>query len=115
MPPDRSGNTHRRSPPPGGFVPPSGLRRAGGLSTQGVNGEPAPRAMTAFLGFGTALPEHVIGQEAAQAALGRLWPRLRAGAASAETVTRHTVESLERIIERRSVGEAMQLYARHAP
>ena len=71
--------------------------------------------MTAFMGFGTALPEYVIGPEAAQVALGRLWPRLRAGAASAELVTRHAVEPLERVIQRRSVGEAMGLYAHHAP
>src|SRR5437763_6510990 len=71
--------------------------------------------MTAFLGFGTALPEHVIGPEAAQEVLGRLWPRLRAGAAGAEVVTRHAVEPLERVIQRRSVGEAMGLYADHAP
>jgi predicted naringenin-chalcone synthase len=71
--------------------------------------------MTAFLGFGTALPEHVVGPEAARDALGRLWPRLKAGAAGAELVTRHTVEPLERVIERRSVGEAMRLYTQHAP
>src|SRR5919198_5568917 len=71
--------------------------------------------MTTFLGFGTALPKHVIGPEAAQQALGRLWPRLRAGAASTEMVTRHAVEPLERVMERRSVGEAMRLYAEHAP
>jgi predicted naringenin-chalcone synthase len=71
--------------------------------------------MTAFLGFGTALPEHVVGPEAAREALGRLWPRLKAGAAAAELVTRHTVQPLERVIERRSVGEAMRLYAQHAP
>src|SRR2546430_669716 len=71
--------------------------------------------MTSFLGFGTALPEHVIGPEAAQQALATLWPRLRAGAAVAEIVTRHTVVPLDRVIERRSVGEAMRLYAEHAP
>jgi predicted naringenin-chalcone synthase len=71
--------------------------------------------MTAFLGFGTALPEHVVGPEAAREALGRLWPRLKAATAGAELVTRHTVEPLERVIEHRSVGEAMRLYAEHAP
>jgi predicted naringenin-chalcone synthase len=71
--------------------------------------------MTAFLGFGTALPEHVIAPEQARQALGTLWPRLRVGAAAGEMVTRHTVESLDRVIARRSVGEAMRLYAEHAP
>jgi alkylresorcinol/alkylpyrone synthase len=70
---------------------------------------------SAFLGFGTALPEHVVGPEAAREALGRLWPRLKAGAAVAELVTRHTVEPLERVIEHRSLGEAMRLYTQHAP
>jgi alkylresorcinol/alkylpyrone synthase len=70
---------------------------------------------TAFLGFGTAVPEHLIEPEAALEMLGRLWPRLRAGAATAELVTRHSVEPLDRVVQRRSVGEAMALYAQHAP
>ncbi|MBO0685740.1 MAG: type III polyketide synthase [Candidatus Dormibacteraeota bacterium] len=72
------------------------------------------RPEAAFLGFGTALPEHTISPEAAQATLGRLWPRLRA-AAGGELVTRHSVEPLERVVERRSLGEAMSAYAVHAP
>jgi alkylresorcinol/alkylpyrone synthase len=71
-----------------------------------------------FLGFGTALPEHQVTPEVAQLTLGRLWPRLRAGAAGAAgagEATRYTVEPLERVIAPHSLGEAMRIYAHHAP
>lgn len=70
---------------------------------------------SALLGFGTALPEHRIPPGLAQQTLARLWPRLRAGAAGAEEVTRYTVEPLERVIAPHSLGDAMRLYEQHAP
>jgi predicted naringenin-chalcone synthase len=70
--------------------------------------------VSAFLGFGTALPEHVVEPEASLSALQHLWPRLRTIAA-AEAVTRYTVEPLAEVVRSRSLGEAMQIYAEHAP
>jgi alkylresorcinol/alkylpyrone synthase len=66
------------------------------------------------LGFGTALPEHVIPPEASHATLSALWPRLKAAAAGHD-VTRYAVEPLERVVEHRALGDAMRLYADHAP
>ncbi|MBJ7597931.1 MAG: type III polyketide synthase [Candidatus Nephthysia bennettiae] len=70
--------------------------------------------MSAFLGFGTALPEHVVEPAAAVASLRRVWPRLPAASPS-DAVTRHTVEPLEGVLSRRTLSQAMRAYADHAP
>ena len=70
--------------------------------------------MSAFLGFGTALPEHVVDPETSLAVLSRIWPRLRT-VATTEAVTRRTVEPLDRILGPRTIGETMRSYAVHAP
>ena len=70
--------------------------------------------MSAFLGFGTALPEHVARPGPTLAALRSVWPRLRT-AVEPEPVTRYTVEPMERVIRPRTLGEAMRIYAEHAP
>lgn len=70
--------------------------------------------MSLFLGFGTALPEHVVHPDASLDALRRVWPRLRTIAAP-EAVTRYTVEPLELATRSRTLGEAMRLYEQHAP
>ena len=69
--------------------------------------------MTAFLGFGTALPGHVVTPEESLAALTRLWPRL--GRAAAEPVTRHIAQPLEEALRPRSLGERMHVYRDLAP
>lgn len=70
--------------------------------------------MSAFLGFGTALPEYAATPERSLAALSRIWPRLRAAGAH-EVVSRHTAEPLERVLEPRSFDDRMRAYALHAP
>ena len=70
--------------------------------------------MSAFLGFGTALPEHVLEPETSLSALQHVWPRLRTIVA-AEAVTRYLVEPLEEVVRNRTLGEAMRTYAEHAP
>jgi alkylresorcinol/alkylpyrone synthase len=70
--------------------------------------------VSAFLGFGTALPEHVVDAQASFAALQHIWPRLRTATAP-EVATRYTVEPLENVIRNRSLGNAMRSYAEHAP
>jgi len=75
-----------------------------------VNGQ---TAVTSFLGFGTALPEHTIDGEASLAALSVYWPRLRG--ATPEPLTRHLVAPVEWLLRPRSLGETMRAYAEHAP
>ncbi|MDQ6772884.1 MAG: type III polyketide synthase [Candidatus Dormibacteraeota bacterium] len=70
--------------------------------------------MSAFLGFGTALPEHVVTPEESLLALSGVFPRLR-GVVPTETVTRRTAQPLSRVMEARSLDESMALYAEHAP
>jgi predicted naringenin-chalcone synthase len=70
--------------------------------------------VSAFLGFGTALPEHVVEPAAVVAALKRIWPRLPA-ASPADAVTRHMVQSLDDVLSHRTLGQAMSAYAEHAP
>jgi predicted naringenin-chalcone synthase len=70
--------------------------------------------VSAFLGFGTALPEHVVSPEVSLAVLRNVWPRLRTGAAG-EAVTRHIVEPLDQVLRPRSLSQAMRSYAEHAP
>jgi predicted naringenin-chalcone synthase len=70
--------------------------------------------VSAFLGFGTALPEHVVEPAAAVAALRRVWPRLPP-APTSDAVTRHTVQPLDQVLSRRTLSEAMRAYADHAP
>jgi len=70
--------------------------------------------VSAFLGFGTALPEHVVDPAAAIAALKRVWPRLPA-ASPTDAVTRHTVQPLEDLLRPRTLSGAMRDYADHAP
>ncbi|MGH7776116.1 MAG: type III polyketide synthase [Candidatus Dormibacterales bacterium] len=69
--------------------------------------------MARFLGFGTALPEHVVTPEESLAALATLWPRL--GRAAPEPVTRHIAQPLEEVLSPRSLGERMRAYKEIAP
>jgi alkylresorcinol/alkylpyrone synthase len=68
---------------------------------------------SAFLGFGTALPEHTIDAEASVALLGAIWPRLRG--ATPEPLTRHLVAPVDWLLRPRTLGETMRVYAEHAP
>lgn len=70
-------------------------------------------AVSAFRGFGTALPEHTIDGAQTLALLGTFWPRLRG--ATPEPVTRHMVAPADWLMEPRSLGETMRLYGEHAP
>jgi alkylresorcinol/alkylpyrone synthase len=74
---------------------------------------PAAPAPAAFLGFGTALPEHTIDEEGSRSMLGAIWPRLRA--ATSEPMTRHLVAPVEWLLRPRPLGETMRVYAEHAP
>jgi alkylresorcinol/alkylpyrone synthase len=67
--------------------------------------------LSAFLGFGTALPEHTVDEAETLAALAAIWPRLRF--ASPEPVTRHVVAPVEWLLRPRSLGETMRAYAEH--
>jgi alkylresorcinol/alkylpyrone synthase len=67
----------------------------------------------AFLGFGTALPEHTIDGEASLSLLSAYWPRLRG--ATPEPLTRHLVAPVEWLLQARTLGETMRAYAEHAP
>ena len=67
---------------------------------------------SAFLGFGTALPEHTIDGETSLSVLSAYWPRLR-GVIS-EPLTRHLVAPIEWLLRTRSLGETMRAYAEHA-
>jgi alkylresorcinol/alkylpyrone synthase len=67
----------------------------------------------AFLGFGTALPEHTIDGSASAALLSALWPRLRG--ATPEPLTRHLVAPVEWLLRPRPLSETMRVYAEHAP
>jgi alkylresorcinol/alkylpyrone synthase len=69
--------------------------------------------MSAFLGFGTALPEHTVDGAASAALLGELWPRLRG--ATPELITRHVVAPVDWLLTPRPLGETMRAYAEHAP
>lgn len=68
--------------------------------------------MSAFLGFGTALPEHTVDGASTLAPLRQLWPRLRA--ATSEPLTRHLVAPIEWLVRPRPLGETMRAYAHHA-
>jgi len=69
-----------------------------------------------FLGFGVAFPEHSFSTTESREALRRIWPRLRqAGGVEPGPGVRHTVEPLERVIAAHGLGDAMKLYAQHAP
>jgi predicted naringenin-chalcone synthase len=70
--------------------------------------------VSAFLGFGTALPEHAAEPAKATAALRRVWPRLPA-ASAADSATRYTVQPLDEVMRSRTLTEAMHIYADHAP
>jgi alkylresorcinol/alkylpyrone synthase len=67
----------------------------------------------AFLGFGTALPEHTIDSSTSAALLSALWPRLRG--ATPEPLTRHLVAPVEWLLRPRPLSETMRVYAEHAP
>lgn len=69
--------------------------------------------ISAFLGFGTALPEHTIDSAETMALLATLWPRLRA--ATPEPLTRHLVAPADWLVQPRPLGESMRVYADHAP
>jgi alkylresorcinol/alkylpyrone synthase len=70
------------------------------------------QSTSAFLGFGTALPEHTIDGPASVALLAEFWPHLRA--ASPETVTRYVVAPVDWLLLPRSLGETMRVYAQQA-
>ncbi len=70
-----------------------------------------PRA-SVFLGFGTALPPHVIDADSSLDLLSAFWPRLRG--AVPHPVTRHMVAPVEWLLRPRSLGETMRAYAEHA-
>jgi len=79
-----------------------------------VTGEAGKSAtVSAFLGFGTALPQHTIDGAQSLALLGTFWPRLRG--ATPEPVTRHLVAPADWLMQPRSLGETMRLYSEHAP
>lgn len=69
--------------------------------------------MTAFLGFGTALPEHALDAEASRDALSAYWPPLRG--TTPEPLTRHLVAPVEWLLQPRTLTERMRAYAEHAP
>lgn len=68
--------------------------------------------VSALMGFGTALPEHVIDGPATLALLSAYWPRLRG--ATPEPVTRHLVAPVDWLLRPRGLGETMRAYAEHA-
>jgi len=70
-------------------------------------------SVSAFWGFGTALPEHTIDGTQSLAMLATFWPRLRG--ATPEPVTRHLVAPAEWLMQPRSLGETMRVYGEHAP
>jgi predicted naringenin-chalcone synthase len=70
--------------------------------------------VSAFLGFGTALPEHAADPAVTTAVLRRIWPRLPA-ASPADSATRYTVLPLDELLRRRTLSETMRVYAEHAP
>lgn len=69
--------------------------------------------VSSFWGFGTALPEHTIDGAQSLALLATFWPRLRG--ATPEPVTRHLVAPADWLMQPRSLGETMRVYAEHAP
>jgi len=91
--------------------------RAGAGGTQPVKGSDGGYTgrchASAFLGFGTALPEHTIDGETSLALLSAYWPRLRG--ATPEPLTRHLVAPVEWLLRPRTLGETMRAYAEHAP
>jgi alkylresorcinol/alkylpyrone synthase len=98
-------------------TPPGGERRrpehTAGPAGGGTQPVKAGTQVSAFLGFGTALPEHTIDGNASLAALSAYWPRLRG--ATPEPLTRHMVAPVEWLLQPRSLGERMRSYAEHAP
>ena len=106
-----AGTPTPRTTPPGGDR--SRARRTAGPAGEGTLPLKPGAALTTFLGFGTALPEHTIDGEASLAALSAYWPRLRG--ATPEPLTRHLVAPVEWLLEPRSLGETMRAYAEHAP
>ncbi len=69
--------------------------------------------MSRILGLGTALPEHRLSPEQAQAALGLTWPHLRHQ--EMHLGSRFTVDPAELVFSRRSLGTRMAVYAAQAP
>ncbi|HYW25656.1 MAG TPA: type III polyketide synthase [Terriglobales bacterium] len=102
--------TPKTTPPGGERRRPQSTAARVGRGIQPVN---AGTAVTTFLGFGTALPEHTIDGETSLAALSAFWPRLRG--ATPEPLTRHLVAPVEWLLRPRSLGETMRAYAEHAP
>jgi alkylresorcinol/alkylpyrone synthase len=98
-------------------TPPGGVRKRAQHTAGPAGGGSQPvkpgAAVTTFLGFGTALPEHTIDGGATLAALSAYWPRLRG--ATPEPLTRHLVAPVEWLLQPRSLGETMRAYAEHAP
>lgn len=67
---------------------------------------------SAFLGFGTALPEHTIDGATSLDLLSGFWPRLRG--VTPEPVTRHLVAPVAWLLRPRSLEETMRTYAEQA-
>lgn len=84
-----------------------------GLGTHPVKNGRARLTSSAFLGFGTALPEHTIDGATSLSLLSAYWPRLRG--ATPEPLTRHLVAPVDWLLRPRSLGETMHAYAEHAP
>jgi len=69
--------------------------------------------VSAFWGFGTAVPEYTIDGAETVALLASFWPRLRS--AVPEPVTRHLVAPPDWLLQPRPLGETMRAYGEHAP
>ena len=79
------------------------------MTSQAVKNTP----VSAFWGFGTALPEYQIDGAETMTLLASFWPRLRG--ATPAPVTRHLVAPAEWLLQPRPLGETMRAYGEHAP
>ncbi len=102
--------TPKTTPPGGDRRRPENTAAPHDRAIQPVNGG---RAVTSFLGFGTALPEHTIDSQTSLNVLSAYWPRLRG--ATPEPLTRHLVAPVDWLVRPRSLGATMHAYAEHAP
>jgi alkylresorcinol/alkylpyrone synthase len=93
---------------------PENTIRPAGLATHPVkSGRANTTSSSAFLGFGTALPEHTIDGATSLSLLSAYWPRLRG--ATPEPLTRHLAAPVDWLLRPRSLGDTMRAYAEHAP
>src|SRR5262249_62065097 len=111
---DRQGAPPREAPPASGSRPAGAAPAHGCGDGADVTAEAGKSAaVSAFRGFGTALPEHTIDGAQSLALLADFWPRLRG--ATPEPVTRHLVAPADWLMQPRSLGETLRLYGAHAP